>query len=802
MGGMRPLAKRIPNGRTTARSGPLPYSSRAPVRAGWTDGKANWKRPRDWSAGLPTALSDVVINTGGNPQVTASFGTVNSIADSGGLDFIDAGASSVTAGVAVSAAGELTLDASNGAGGSSLMIGGALSTSGGWPSHPEIVIGNSSLSAASSVEASSLNNCDVGSIVLNGSREARATMKVGTLTNAAGAREFKGKPIPIYGYIVLNNDASLTTTHDATNSGVIELSASSGEGGSSLTVGGTLTNSRTIAIGNGTLSAASTVKAASLENSGTIDLTGSSTAEATLNVTGALENSGTIYLTGSWTAEARLTVAGAFTNDGSVNLSQDADTLAGAIGGTGSFSLSNGSKLEFGSAVSSGEAVTFGAGLTPDRLILDQPSSFNGTIDDFFTKGDLVGASTFAFSHTTFHYTQTGAESCSWTLTDGAKTAVLNFAGGFYRKSDFSIVSANGGAGSAIKFVGPSDYWTDGTANWNTPGDWSGGIPTASSDVVINAEGNPQATASFGTVHSITDLGVLSINGGASSVTAGVAVAANWLIVTGASLTIGGPLTNFAQIQIGPSSTVKAASLDNSGFIYVGPAATLNVTGMFTNDGEVDLSDVTDKLAGAIGGAGAFELVGNSELEFGSTVSSGVTVNFVNSPDELILDQPLAFQGTIGEAEFGFGLFGAGDQIDFPTLAYAKGDHAVDTNGKVAIETSAGKTVATFNVSGTYTSANFSVGKDASGDVLVTYAATAANAADLLGRYGSAFAEPPSTPTSDARAFDAWTALGSSAGAFSGDFDFHHDGNPGGARDVWGVSVGWNGSTGHGPGPS
>ena len=82
----------------------------------------------------------------------------------------------------------------------------------------------------------------------------------------------------------------------------------------------------------------------------------------------------------------------------------------------------------------------------------------------------------------------------------------------------------------------------------------------------------------------------------------------------------------------------------------------------------------------------------------------------------------------------------------------------------------------------------------------MTYAA-AANAADLLGRYGSAFAEPPSTLASDARAFDAWTALGSNAGAYSGGFDFHQDGNAGGARDVWGVGAGSNGSFGHGPGP-
>ena len=39
----------------------------------------------------------------------------------------------------------------------------------------------------------------------------------------------------------------------------------------------------------------------------------------------------------------------------------------------------------------------------------------------------------------TFQYTQTGADSASWTLTDGANTAVLNFAGEPYVRSDFSI---------------------------------------------------------------------------------------------------------------------------------------------------------------------------------------------------------------------------------------------------------------------------------------------------------------------------------------------------------------------------
>ena len=48
-----------------------------------------------------------------------------------------------------------------------------------------------------------------------------------------------------------------------------------------------------------------------------------------------------------------------------------------------------------------------------------------------------------------------------------------------------------------------TDTWLDVTDNWDTPSDWSAGLPGPSSDVVINS-GNPEVTASFGSVNSIT----------------------------------------------------------------------------------------------------------------------------------------------------------------------------------------------------------------------------------------------------------------------------------------------------------
>ena len=68
---------------------------------------------------------------------------------------------------------------------------------------------------------------------------------------------------------------------------IIRLDTNAGDGGSSLTLAGALTNSGTLAIGNTKLSASDEVTAASLDNTGSIYLTGSSANQALLDVTGS-----------------------------------------------------------------------------------------------------------------------------------------------------------------------------------------------------------------------------------------------------------------------------------------------------------------------------------------------------------------------------------------------------------------------------------------------------------------------------------------------------------------------------------
>jgi hypothetical protein len=210
-------------------------------------------------------------------------------------------------------------------------------------------------------------------------------------------------------------------------------------------------------------------------------------------------------------------------------------------------------------------------------------------------------------------------------------------------------------------------------------------------------------------------------------------------------------------------------------------------------------------------GAGSLVLDGAAtlDLDTANTFTGGTTI------DRGILELAntagaggggITFASTSGMIDYAAGAdlantisgFGGEDKIDFSTIAYAMGDHAVDNSGNVSIETRKGATVASFNVSGTYTSANFKVGKDASGDVLVSYL-TADSPADILGSYASHFADPPWAPSGNLTMLHSLAAPGSSGvGGFGSPYE--SDRNAGGVCAGWGVAVSSNGSTGHGPG--
>jgi hypothetical protein len=150
-----------------------------------------------------------------------------------------------------------------------------------------------------------------------------------------------------------------------------------------------------------------------------------------------------------------------------------------------------------------------------------------------------------------------------------------------------------GDAGSAIvmakTIVPQKDYWLGIGGCWDTPSDWSTGVPGPSNDVVISTEYvDPEVTARLGTVNSITittEAPLLFI--GASSVTGGVSnsgildldARSNYNDPGGSLLKIKGVLTNSGGVAIGNStlsaaSTIQAATVVNRGTISLSGCGT------------------------------------------------------------------------------------------------------------------------------------------------------------------------------------------------------------------------------------
>ena len=118
------------------------------------------------------------------------------------------------------------------------------------------------------------------------------------------------------GQLLLQNGSTLTTSTGLNNSGDIEFDPYYSEGGASLNIGGILTNSNYVQIGNSGLSANATLTASGLDNTGTLTLDGDAPYEALLNVTSAAPS--------TWTGVANLN------GDAQIDFASGAITAIGA----------------------------------------------------------------------------------------------------------------------------------------------------------------------------------------------------------------------------------------------------------------------------------------------------------------------------------------------------------------------------------------------------------------------------------------------------------------------------------------
>jgi hypothetical protein len=359
--------------------------------------------------------------------------------------------------------GSIYLDFTPGTGGSTLSTDGAISNSG------TLSIGNSSLSSASTVTTTALDN--TGSIDLTGAATIQTLLDVtkgvagfgtpGTVTGTVdlsldSAIEFQsgqistigaGSQLALYGsnafiedstaagsnsaltglanvdgslYLEDNASVSTTGTGPLDDSGLIDVLA-----GSTLSIADQLkiTKAGKLYIGDSGLSSSDSVTAASFVNRGTVDLIGNGTNLAALNVSGAT------------------------TNNGSISIASDTETLAGAVSGTGSFSLST-ANLGFDSSVSAGQTITeTGA----DKLTLERAQTFEATISGFGIR-DTIDATNFHISGTTLSFVEnSGGTGGTLTLKDASLTANILMTG-VYSHSSFHLTHDAGG-GTLVHFV-------------------------------------------------------------------------------------------------------------------------------------------------------------------------------------------------------------------------------------------------------------------------------------------------------------------------------------------------------------
>jgi autotransporter-associated beta strand protein len=271
-------------------------------------------------------------------------------------------------------------------------------------------------------------------------------------------------------------------------------------------------------------------------------------------------------------------------------------------------------------------------------------------------------------------------------------------------------------------------------------------------------------------------------------------------------LVIGGAGT----VDLTAANTYAGGTTISAGALQIGAGgSTGSIVGNVVDNGRLAFdrsNNVT--FAGVVSGTGSLTQLGAGTLDLtaANTYAGGTTINdgvleLANA--KAAGNGAIHFASTSGEVEYAIAAvggvgpnlantisgFGVGDAIDFSKVTWAAGDRAVDTSGHVGIETSAGTTVASFQLSVGF-SGNLSVGPDGSGDVKVTDPTSAAGFAlaspssvssvsDLLGQYGSELAAESSFPDNDTLGFDAWTALSPSAGVDPHGFHLHPGANLG-----------------------
>ena len=651
-----------------------------------------------------------------------------------------AGASvTTTGGLSIVGNGDVLVDSpfNNGGGGSSLIVGGTLTNSS--TNSNAFYIGNAFISAGDTVTAKALVNN--GNIQIQGNGTILSVLDIttgaagfGTIGVATGAvtltnslLEFASGQIgTIAGFVSLNGanaviaDAGKLTTNSAltglnTVSGDFRLAAgasvtttgglsitgsgdvlvdapfNNGGGGSSLKVGGTLTNnssnSNAFYIGNTFISAGDTVTAKALVNNGNIQIAGNGTIESVLNIAGAAGfgtigvETGAVTLTNSLLefASGQIgTIAGFVSLNGANAVIADAGKLTTNSALTGLNTVSGDFRLAAGASVTT----TGGLSITGSGdVLVDAPFNNGGGGSSLKVGGTLTNNS----SNSNAFYIGNTFISAGDTVT--AKALVNN--------GNIQI-AGNGTIELVLNIAGAAGFGTIGVATGavsltNSLLEFaSGQIGTIVGFVSLNGANAVIADAGKLTTNSaLTGLNTVSgdfrLSAGASvTTTGGLSITGSGDVLIdapfnngggGSSLTVGGTLTNSSSNNnalyignafISTGDTVIAGGLNNTGNIQLqgngGFIGDLTVNGSATNSASVNidgsgelqmgagdiytqaagatnvnnggtLAGIIDVTGGAVNIVSGGTLAGTANVTGGSLDGTGTVVGTVNDLD-------------------------------------------------------------------------------------------------------------------------------------------------------------------------
>jgi hypothetical protein len=370
----------------------------------------------------------------------------------------------------------------------------------------------------------------------------------------------------------LENKAAVSTTGTLSNDGTIHLDFVDGDGGSSLTLAGALSNSGSLTVGNATLSGSDKVTAASLDNTGSINLTGSSANQALLDVTASAGFGTAGVLSGNV----------ALTGDTAIKFaSGEINSLAGSLDLTG-----NSAFIEDSTAPGSNSALTglasIGSGAT-------------------FVLGNNAAVST------------TGA------LTNSGYVGIDHFGGGGSSVTAAGVLTNSGSLDIGNTSLSASDEVTAASLD-NTGGislNGSEGTNQALLDVATGSAGFGAAGVLSGAVGLNGDSAIEFASGQITSLTGSLDLTGNdAFIEDSTALGSNSALTGLASIGAGATLDLESAAavsttgaLANDGTVYLDSygysGSSLTVAGTLTNNGSLGMGNVSSDGAVAPCGHGA-----------------------------------------------------------------------------------------------------------------------------------------------------------------------------------------------------